>query len=350
MSKLKVAVLFGGQSSEYSVSLHSASSALRKMPKEYALTLIGISQKGNWYYYEGSIDQIEHDHWLKGKITPATLSLDPKDHGFIIHDKKQLRIKKVDVIFPILHGTHGEDGTVQAACELAGIPCVGCGMTSSALCMDKEYTHIVADHLNVPMAKWLCIRQNENRDDHKLFNQVKKEIGLPCIIKPCNAGSSYGVSKASNEAEFLAGLKDAYQYDCKLIIEEFMKGFEVGCAVMSNKNSIVIGLNDEIEMKDAFFNFEEKYTPKTSVIHVPARIAKKTVKELNALATTMYKGLDCKGMARVDCFVVNQKVYLNELNSIPGFTGNSRFPTMMAKAGHPFEEVIRYLVDAALEG
>ena len=346
--KIRIGVLFGGQSSEYSVSLHSVSSALRSMPEEYEVLTFGITSDGNWYQYEGSIDAIEHDHWLEGTVYPATLSLNPGDHGFLVHKGDKVETVRIDVLFPIMHGLHGEDGTVQGACELAGIPCVGCGMTSSAICMDKEYTHVVMEHAGIPMAKWFCVRKEEGYDAKKLYEKTVMEFGLPCIIKPCNAGSSYGVSKAKDFESFRDGLEDAFRYDRKLIVEEFLNGFEVGCAVLGQVDPL-LGEPDEIEISTDIFDFVEKYNLVTSKIHVPARVSPEMKEKIYASVRTVYRALDCKGMARVDCFVVGEEVYLNEVNTIPGFTSASRYPSMMKAKGYSFTDVIRMLIRETLK-
>ena len=345
--KLKVAVLFGGQSSEYSVSLHSAGSALRAMPDDYEVYTFGITNDGHWYQYEGSVDAIEHDHWREGKVCPATLSLDPGDHGFLVRRNGNTELIKVDVLFPILHGIRGEDGTVQAAAELAGIPCVGCGMTSSAICMDKEYTHLVVEAAGIKMAKWFCVREEEKEDPDMLYEKAEAMFGMPCIIKPCNAGSSYGVTKAKDRESFKEGLVDAFRYDRKLIVEEFVNGFEVGCAVLGKVHPI-LGEPDEIEISTDIFDFTEKYNLITSKIHVPARISTAMKEKVYDSVRKVYRALDCEGMARVDSFVVGEEVYLNEVNTIPGFTSASRYPSMMKAIGYEFTDVIRLLVNDAL--
>lgn len=351
--KIRAAVLFGGQSSEYSVSLHSASSALRCMPEELDLVLVGITERGSWYLYEGPVDAIEQDRWQKEKVTPCTLSLDPGDHGFLVKRDGRAEVVRVDVVFPILHGIHGEDGTVQAACELAGIPVVGPGMTSSALCMDKEYTHEVADHAGVKMAEWEVLRRadaGEGFDRKAYYEHLAKKLGLPFVVKPCNAGSSYGVMKVHGEQEFAPALEAAFRYDPhKILFEQFMTGFEAGVAVLGN-DRLIMGEPDEIVLgKTEIFNFTEKYNLITSRIIVPARVSPEVKEKLYDLAGKMYQAMDCRGMARVDCWVCGEEVYLNELNSIPGFTSASRYPQMMRAKGYEFTDVLRKLVHLALQ-
>lgn len=345
--KKTVAVIFGGQSSEYEVSLHSTASVLMNMPEAYDVVMIGITKDGHWYEYRSDVSAIEDNTWTEKEITPAVLSVDPKDHGFLIRYPDHEEVRRVDVVFPVLHGPHGEDGMVQAVCELASIPCVGCGMISSALCMDKEYTHIVAQHAGVPMARWIAVRKDGCNPD-QLFETVRDTLHMPCIIKPANAGSSFGVSKAKDKDSFLQGLQDAFQYDRKVIIEEFMKGFEVGCAVLGNHGE-VMGEPDEIEIVTDIFDYTEKYNLISSQIHVPARISETEKQRVYELSSIIYQALSCTGMARIDFFVTADGVFLNELNTIPGFTSHSRYPSMLKAKGYAFARVIDELIQCALQ-
>lgn len=347
MEKLTVAVVFGGKSSEYDVSLHSTASVLRNMPEQYDVVTFGITKEGNWFQFTGSIDELEHDHWQANAL-PARLSVDPKDHGFLVLENGQYHVVKVDVVFPVLHGPNGEDGTIQSVCELAGIPCVGCGRLSSSMSMDKEYTHIVCEHFNVPMANWRAVRKSANHDYAKLYQEVKETLGIPCIIKPANAGSSFGVSKAKDEETFMQGMIDAFAYDDKVIIEEFIDGFEVGCAALGNE-TITLGELDEIEMVTDIFDYTEKYNLVTSSIHVPARVKPEIKERVYELARTIFMAMNCEGMARIDFFVSKDQVFFNELNTIPGFTAHSRYPSMLKEIGMDFASVLESVITLAMK-
>ena len=349
MHKIKVGIIFGGQSPEYDVSLHSVSSVLENIPEHFDVDLYGITSEGHWYWYDDTdIKAIEHDTWQEKDIYPALLSVDPKHGGFVVFKDDGIEIRKVDVVFPVMHGAHGEDGTIQAVCELAGVPCVGCGMLSSALSMDKEYTHIINEHIGVPMAKWIVVHQDEDIDLVKLYQELKEEIGMPCIIKPANAGSSFGVSKAKDEESFIAGIRDAFNYDKKILVEQFIDGFEVGCAVLGNKE-LVMGEPDEIEISTDIFDYTEKYNLISSQIHVPARISEEIKQEIYKYAAKIYAAMSCSGLARIDFFVSNGKVVFNELNTIPGFTAHSRYPTMLKAVGYNFTKTIEEVVKLAIE-
>jgi D-alanine---D-serine ligase len=343
MNKLNIAILFGGQSSEYSVSLHSVSSLLRQIHRDrYTITMIGIDPEGRFYVYDGDIDSIEKDQWKEKAVPCAWVhkGVLPLDGSEII---------PLDCAFPVLHGKNGEDGTVQGLLEVMNIHCVGCDVTASALSMDKEFMHIICDHAGIPTAKYVCLYEKE---ENPSFEDIQKQIPLPWFIKPCNAGSSYGVHKVKNQQEFEEACKDAWFYDGrgKLLVEQSINGFEIGCAVMGN-DTIQTGSCDEIEIKGLdFFDFEGKYKLTGAAIHCPARVSEETFCQAQNLARRVYRAMNCCGMARVDMFVTDDnRVILNELNTIPGFTDTSRYPSMMKEAGIEFSDLIDALIDLAME-
>ena len=212
MNKIALGVVFGGKSSEYSVSLHSVASLLRQINNEkYTVVMIGINEQGEWYLYEGDIDAIEHDHWQQNNCTPCVLTR----QGLLKLHEGSYETIHLDCIFPVLHGKNGEDGTIQGLFEIMDIPYVGCGHMSSAVCMDKEMTHIIAEHAGIPCAPYRCIYDTDERDVKEIFDEASAALGLPIFIKPCNAGSSYGVHRVENFEEFEAGLKDAFYHDGK---------------------------------------------------------------------------------------------------------------------------------------
>lgn len=348
MSKLKLGVVFGGKSSEYGVSLHSAGSLLRQIDQDkYTVIMIGISLQGDWYLYEGDIDAIEHDHWQEGNCTPCVLTRE----GLLKLKDGTYEVVKVDCMFPVLHGKNGEDGTIQGLFEIMDIPYVGCGHMSSAICMDKEMTHIIAEHAGVPCAPYRCIYESDPRSLQEIYEEASQALGLPLFIKPCNAGSSYGVHCVENFEDFEEGVKDAFVQDGKgkIVIEQAIEGFEIGCAVMGNE-TLTVGSVDEIDIKGAFFDYEGKYEMKDAAIHCPARIDQTLFEEARALAAKAYRAMNCKGMTRVDMFVTPQHtIVFNELNTIPGFTATSRYPSMMKEIGIDFPELIDRLVALAME-
>lgn len=340
---LKLGVVFGGQSSEYSVSLHSVASFLRQIHDEkYDITMIGIDQNGQFYVYDGSIDDIEHDNWIPQATKAAWVH-----KGIMALDGKNT-VKELDCVFPVLHGKNGEDGCVQGLLELMNIHYVGCDVMSSAISMDKEIMHILCDEANIPCADYVCLKANE---ENPSFEMIQEKISLPWIVKPCNAGSSYGVHKVENKEEFEEACKDAFFYDGrgKILVEKAIEGFEIGCAVMGNEE-VFTGSCDEIQISGGIFDFEGKYEMKGAEIICPARIDEETFAKAKALAAKTYKAMNCCGMARVDMFVTPQKeVILNELNTIPGFTATSRYPSMMKEAGIEFSDLIDKLIDLAMQ-
>ena len=353
MEKIRLAVIFGGKSSEYPVSLHSAGSLLHQINKDrYDLFLVGISKNGEWFAYHGDIDHIEHDTWNTPEYTKrCSLSCSADDKGFLVLDKGSYTLEKVDCIFPVLHGKNGEDGTIQGLFELSDIPYVGCGHMSSAVCMDKEMTHIVLDNAKVPCAPYLCVYEQTVNDYQALYENAKEKLGLPIFIKPCNAGSSFGISRIESFDGFEEAMKHAFYHDGKgkVILETTIDGFEIGCAVMGNK-TVVTGSVDEIQTSAPFFDYEGKYEMVDSQIYCPARIDKNLFETAKSLAKRAYMALNCKGMTRVDMFVTSDhRIVVNEVNTIPGFTATSRYPSMMKEAGIPFPELIDRLVDLALE-
>lgn len=349
MEKIRLGVIFGGKSSEYSVSLHSVSSMLRHVdPEKYEISCIGITSTGSWYYLSRpDYDKIEHDHWLDDTCVEMCLNLG-EEKGIILLDEKKTHLP-LDVIFPVLHGKNGEDGTLQGYLELAGIPYVGCGVLSSSCVMDKEFTHILCESAGIPCTPYQCIYKNEYKDEEKIYEKAVQELGDILFIKPCNAGSSYGISKVKNFEEFKAGMAEAFKHDSKVLIEKNIVGFEIGCAVLGN-DELIVGECDEIETHKDFFDFSAKYELEATTIHCPARISEDQKNIAKELAKKAYRVMNCKGFTRVDMFVCeNGDIVLNELNTIPGLTATSRYPSMISFAGIGFSELIDRLIQLALE-
>ena len=339
-----VAVLFGGCSPEYSVSLQSASAVIQQIDQtRYDLVLIGISKKGEWFLFEGDPQIIEDDSWCNKKYcVPVYVSQNRTERCVVIFRNEKLEKKHIDVALPIMHGKNGEDGTVQGVFELAGIPIIGCGVLASALCMDKDRAHKMVSTVGVSVPKSFTINKSM---DVKGFMNKANEMGYPLFVKPIRAGSSFGITKISDCNEFIVACERAFTYDENIIIEEFIEGFEVGCAVLGNEK-LIVGEIDEIELSKGFFDFDEKYSLKTSSIHVPARISDEKAKRIKATAKSIYKCLDCKDFARVDMFLTsNEEIVFNEVNTIPGFTSHSRYPNMMKAAGITFKQIVERLLE-----
>ncbi len=342
-----IAILFGGCSSEYGVSLNSAATVIRNIDRErYNPVPIGISRKGDWFYYTGNADDIQNDTWQDEQFcTPALVSPNRSLHQLFILKNSTIKTIRLDAALPVLHGRNGEDGTVQGAFELAGIPVAGCDTLASALCMDKDRAHKMASLANVRVPKSSVFNSNYNVSE---LYDFAAEIGFPIYVKPVKAGSSYGISKVTDKDALLDAVSNAFEYDNEVILEENIDGFEVGCAVLGT-TELITGEIDEIELSDGFFDFTEKYTLKTSSIYVPARISLEKSKEIKDTAKRIYKILGCKGFARVDMFLTSDGgIVFNEVNTIPGFTAHSRYPNMMKAAGLSFTEVITKIIEQAV--
>ena len=349
----KALILFGGVSSEHDISLISAKSVIENTPKDkYDIITVGITKDGRWYLYTGDVENLPEDKWLcdESRLTPAVLSPDRADHGIIVLGEKAKKIK-VDVVFPVLHGKNGEDGAVQGLLQLAGIPFVGCDMISSACCMDKVITNTLLDEAGIAQAKWLGLKEHEYKENGEEFIKKAEEyLGYPIFVKPANAGSSVGVSKATDKESLKRAIDKAFKEDTKLVLEEGITGKEIECAVLGNEEPIA-SLVGEIESCNDFYDYDAKYINAASKLYIPARIEQKISDEIRETAVRAYKALGCSGLARVDFFVRegDNKVLLNEPNTIPGFTSISMYPKMFQKSGVEYPELIDRLFMLACE-
>ncbi|HJC24989.1 MAG TPA: D-alanine--D-serine ligase VanG [Candidatus Eisenbergiella merdavium] len=343
----RIAILFGGCSPEYSVSLQSAYAVITHIDrKKYEPVLIGISNAGDWFKYDGEIEKIPADTWHNEKdCTPVVVSPGRTVQGLLTIKRGKVNEIPIDAAFPVLHGKNGEDGTVQGLFELAGIPVAGCGVLSSALCMDKDKAHKLVQSAGISVPESFVLHTDMGTEP--AFRQAE-QIGYPLFVKPIGAGSSYGITRVTERSQLPAAIKLAFSYDDKVIVEECISGFEVGCAVLEG-DGLMIGEVDEIELQKGFFDFTEKYTLKTSSIHVPTRISREKAAEIKRTAKTIYQTLDCSGFARVDMFLDDSgRIVFNEVNTIPGFTTHSRFPNMLKAAHVPFEQIISIAIDRAV--
>lgn len=345
MEKKRIAVLFGGCSPEYGVSLESAHSVMTCIDRSrYEVFPVGITKTGVWYAYEGDWNRILTDEWFLGEDCKRTVLLPERSRdgkgSFCVFRERGTEKVAVDAVFPVLHGKNGEDGTVQGMCGLAGVPVVGCTMTASVLGMDKDRAHRLAKAAGVCVPESVVVRRQDLAESLTV-------PGFPVFVKPVRAGSSFGITKVSSPEEIAPALEKAFAYDEEAIVEQFVPGFEVGCAVMGN-GKLITGEVDEIELADGFFDYAEKYGLVTSKIHVPARIGEQKAQEIRKTAKKIYRALGCRGFARVDLFLTPEgKVVFNEVNTIPGFTAHSRFPGMMRAAGFSLEQVVDLAIGLA---
>ncbi len=347
MKKLSVCVLFGGASSEHSVSEVSASAVLGAIDREkYDVHPIGITNDGRWLYFEGKTAEIKNHTWEEDKVTPAVISPDCEDKCIIKFGEKQEKIK-IDVVYPVLHGKNGEDGTIQGLCQLAGIPYAGSGVIGSAVCMDKCVAKILFEKAGIPQADWVELKLGDKVD----FELIEEKLGYPCFIKPSSAGSSMGVSKANNRKELEDGINLALKHDYKVLIEEAIDAREVECSVMGNLNPVTSDVLGEIKPANEFYDFEAKYEDEESKLMIPAPVDKATQEKIMEYAKKAYKICECRGYSRVDFFVekTTGDIYLNEINTIPGFTPISMYPKLWESSGVSMKDVIDRHIEFALK-
>lgn len=346
--KLRVALLFGGKSAEHEISLISARNIVEAMDQDkYEVIAIGIDKQGRWYLDEGA-------RLLRGKEQSKVEFSDARNAAAVLPgDTPTPMVRRggaafgaVDVVFPILHGPFGEDGTVQGLLKLANLPYVGAGVLGSAVGMDKDVMKRLLRDAKIPTPNFLAFA----RSDKISFAKVRKILGMPLFIKPANLGSSVGISKVTKPAQFSAAVKEAFRYDNKIIIEEFIRGREIECSVLGNETPIA-SLPGEIIVQQDFYSYNAKYIDdKGARLEIPARLPRALVKKIQQLALQSYRTLCCEGMARVDFFVrSNGQVLVNEINTIPGFTKISMYPKMWEASGISYSRLIDRLIGLALE-
>jgi len=352
MEKLTVLALFGGNSSEHDVSTVSAQSVINNIPRDkYDVIMLGITKDGRWLRYSGDTANLPEDKWLEdeGNLHPAYIVPDTAVGGIVeIIDGKAVTTK-VDVVFPVLHGKNGEDGTVQGLLQLAELPFVGCDMLSSADCMDKAVTNALADRAGIAQAKWMGFTEYEYRSNpQKYLDEAALKLGYPIFVKPANAGSSVGITKATDIHSLADGIETAFENDRKVVLEETVFGREVECAVLGNDEPIV-ATPGEIAPCNDFYDFDAKYVAGTSGLFIPARISDEQLKEVKKQAIKAYKALGCEGFSRVDFFVNDEQILLNEINTIPGFTSISMYPKLFEHSGVSYPELIDRLITLAIQ-
>lgn len=345
-----ILILFGGCSSEHGVSIQSAQAVLAHLNKDrYRALPVGITREGQWLYCPGGLPD---EHWQRHSV-PCAPRLDRGRAALLLLNGGGEALP-FDAAFPVLHGKNGEDGTVQGLLELAGVPVIGCGTLSSALCMDKDRAHALAALAGVRVPRSACFSR-PRRDGFSLPEgcaEAAEKLGWPLFVKPVRAGSSFGISRVERAEDLPAAVEAAFRHDGRVLLEEAVPGFEVGCAVLGNpgQTALTVGAVDEIELSGGFFNFEEKYTLKTSAIHCPGRISPEKAREIQAATRTVYTALDCRVFARVDFFLTPQgEIVFNEVNTIPGFTSHSRYPSMMKAIGLDFPALLDRLVELGVE-
>jgi len=330
MPRLRVAVVMGGRSSEHEISLASARSVLESLdPARYETVTVEIGRDGRWELGSGSRAELERDGRSVAETLPVPTSRVPATLG------------EVDVVFPVLHGPFGEDGTVQGLLELANVPYVGAGVTASALCMDKDlFKSVLRDHA-IPVTRSVTLRRSANG--------FESPFGFPVFVKPARLGSSVGISKVRGPDELRAGLELAFRHDEKVLVEEFVSGVEVECSVLGNEEPIA-SIPGEIVANADWYDFSAKYDEGGMDLVIPPRVSEEAIERVQELSVQAFRATECEGMARADCFVREDgEVLINELNTIPGFTATSVYAKLFEASGIPYEELLERLVQLALE-
>ena len=346
MAKETIAVLFGGQSSEHEVSCMSAANVIDQIDRsKYDLILVGITQKGHWVKVD-SVEDIRSGKWRESRVG-ATLSPDASEKCLIIHESSAMIKVKVDLVFPVLHGLWGEDGTVQGLCRLAEIPYAGCGVAASAVCMDKGFTKQIVSHLGIRQAAWELITTEDMQDMVKVVKRVENRFSYPVFVKPCNAGSSCGVVKAHDRDELALAFREAARYDRRILVEETIVGREIECAVLGGGEMPVqaSGVGEILAAAD-FYDYEAKYFNAESKTVVDPELPGDSAERVREAAVRIFKAVDGFGLSRVDFFVTaDGEVVFNEINTMPGFTAISMYPMLWEARGISKKELIQTIID-----
>ncbi len=349
MHKQTVVVIFGGASSEHEVSRNSATTIINALNRNlYEVITLGITKEGKWMIYTGSTEHIPTGEWEKYAL-PAILSPDATHKAILKLVGNQIKEIPVDVAIPVLHGKYGEDGTIQGLFEMAQIPYVGCGVLSSAACMDKAHTNLLAKNARIAQADYLAFTKENGFSMKKYIKKVESKLGYPCFVKPANAGSSVGISKASNGEELATAIELALEHDHKFLVEKAIVGRELECSVLGNEKPVV-SCAGEILAAAEFYDYDAKYNNNESKTVIPADIPEDVTKEMQRMAKKIYLALDCQGLARVDFFLEDgtNRLLFNEINTMPGFTSISMYPKLWEAVGLPLPKLLEELIGLAL--
>lgn len=343
MARLKLGIIFGGSGEENPVSVKSAQEVARNIDLDkYEPFYIGISPDGVWRLCDGP-----DAGWRHESSRPAVLSTDRGEPGLLVLDHGKYEVIPLDLVFPVLHGSLGEDGTMQGLLELSGIPYVGCDVQSSALCMDKSLTYLVARNAGITTPKFWTITAKTQLDPER--------FPYPVVVKPARSGSSFGVTKVTNEAELVDAVETARKFDSKVLIEEAIVGSEIGCSILGERYGLVVGEVDQIRVSEGIFRIHQEDKPESgsenATIVVPADISEESRRLVQETAKTLYLALGCRSLARVDVFLKDDgSVVLNEVQTLPGMTSYSRYPRMMAAAGIGMADLIDRMLSMSLHG
>ena len=348
VSKIRVGILFGGQSAEHEISLISAKSVINALPSKYEPVLIGIDKTGKWLHVK-TLSECSSDPkeiCIPSENTGIVIDIGKKKNGIMTNTEKNI-CHDIDVLFPVLHGTNGEDGTMQGLLELMEIPFVGPSTLGSAVGMDKDICKRLLRDAGIAVSDWHTLRSTEEIN----YESLEKELKYPMFVKPANAGSSVGVSKAKERNGLKEAIKHAFAFDNKILIEQCIEGREIECAVLGNFENMKASLAGEVIPHHEFYSYEAKYLDENGAgLEIPANISEETLKKIQEIAVKTCKVLECEGMARVDFFLTKEgKCIINEINTIPGFTNISMYPKLWEASGIPYSELLDKLIQLGTE-
>ncbi|MCL1884264.1 MAG: D-alanine--D-alanine ligase [Defluviitaleaceae bacterium] len=348
MSK-NILVLFGGCSPEHDISKESVQAVLNSLNGNTVIPVY-ITREGKWLMYDGKLDNIQGINWEKFG-TPAILSPDRVNRGLLRIVSEKVKAVPVDVVFPVMHGPNGEDGTIQGLCELAGIPYVGCNVAASAVAMDKAIMKLVAKGLKIPQAEFLVFGADEIHSDmNAALKKIRYKLGYPCFVKPAVGGSSIGIFKVSNRKELAEAIQGALKFSSRIVIEKFVEGREIEVAILGAGINAKASVPGEILSAGEFYDFEAKYENTESKTVVPAELPEETILEVQKYALEIFRAIGGRGISRVDFFLDTKgRVIFNEINTVPGFTAISMYTKMWEASGIPRQKLIEQLIDIALE-
>lgn len=351
MRKLSVCVLFGGISPEHEVSLRSAESVLNNLDKEkYNVFPVGITKSGEWVLYGGEdYSALPSGEWLHCEKNRRAAISPVRGQGLLNFEGDCVVREHIDVVFPVLHGENGEDGSVQGLLQLAGIPYVGPNVAASATCMDKTLTKLVADRAGIRQADWRLVTAQETENE-AVLESLEAAFAYPMFVKPAGTGSSVGVAKVKNREALRTALQNAAKFDKKILVEEFINGREVEVAVLGN-DAPAASICGEIDSGTEFYDYDAKYLSDCARLYIPARIDEETAERVRDTAVRVYEAMGCRGLSRVDFFVTYDKneIVFNEINTLPGFTSISMYPKLFAASGIPYAELLDDLIALATE-
>lgn len=346
MKKIRLCVIFGGVSTEHDISVLSATSVLKNLNRDkYDIMPVGITKDGAWYYAP-NLDLENTAGWVDSEgAVPVTLSANRALTGLV--SLEDACVFPIDCVFPVLHGFNGEDGTIQGLFEVASIPYVGCGVSASAMSMDKSITKVIVEKAGVPQADYLVINTLDMQDVDACVKKVEDKFTYPVFVKPASTGSSVGVNKARDRESLIFAFNDAIQYDSKFLVEEFIDGREIETAVMGNEDAVV-SVCGEVLAEQEFYSFDAKYNDTSSKTQIPADLPEDLANEVRRLALIVYHSLGAAGLSRVDFFVCKDgRIVFNEINTLPGFTSISMYPKLFGAVGVSYSDLLDKIVDFA---